>query len=214
MRTLKMLLALTLIAALAVPVFAQRTPGSISIGGFAGIGMPQKPTFIKNSWKNSLGYGGELKYNVNETTSLAAGYTIIPFKLNVDKVFGADAAGVSISGGELKTGIISANLLKYFTAPEASAGFYLTLGGGYYMFTFNDIKVDGEALEISDQKTENKLGVNGGLGLEIKMADKLSLFAEGKYHYVFTKEEKNVEADMKGKLQFITVLGGLRFSLQ
>jgi opacity protein-like surface antigen len=214
MRTLKMLLALALIAALTVPAFGQRTPGGISIGGFAGMGMLQKPEFIKKSWKNTIGYGGELKYTVNETTSLAAGYTLIPFKLNVDDVFGADAAGVSISGGELKTGIISANLLKYFTSPEASAGFYLTLGGGYYMFTFNDIKVDGVSQEVTDQKTEKKFGLNGGLGLEIKMADKLALFAEGKYHYVFTKEEKNVEADMKGKLQFITVMGGLRFSLQ
>jgi opacity protein-like surface antigen len=213
MRFLKMLLALTLITVLVVPAFAQRTPGSYSVGGFAGVGMLQKPTVIKDTWKTSLGFGGELKYNVNETTSLAASYTYLPFKLDVDKAFGADAAGVSISGGEIKTGILSANLLKYFTPPESSAGFYLTLGGGYYMFSFNDVVVEGESIPMNEDKTENKFGINGGLGLEFSAGEKLTIFAEGKYHYVLTKEVKDAEPDEKGKVQFITVMGGLRFSL-
>jgi outer membrane protein W len=216
MRYAKVVLALTLIAVLAVPSFAQRTPGSYSIGGFAGIGMLQKPTFIKDSWKNSIGFGGELKYNVSEMTSLAASFTYIPFKLNTDKIkqeFGAEAANVSISGGELKTSVISVNLLKYFTAPEASAGVYFTVGGGYYMFKFGDLTVEGQKIPMTGMGTESKFGINGGLGLEIKAGEKLALFAEGKYHYVFTKEEANATADEKGKLQFITIMGGLRLSI-
>jgi opacity protein-like surface antigen len=208
MRYLKILLALTLIAALTVPAFGQRTPGSFSIGGFGGLTMPQKPTFIKDNYKNGIGFGGELRYNLGEKAGLAIAYSYIPFKR--DKEGLAD-----IKGGEWINNVISANLDFYATPPEAFAGFYLIVGGGYYMMKTADMKYGGEVIQEGSDESGNKFGVNGGLGLEIRAGAKLAIFVEGKYHYVFTKEEKgdNVDEDYKGKLQFITIMGGLRLSL-
>jgi opacity protein-like surface antigen len=172
--------------------------------------MLQKPKFMKENWKTSLGFGGEIKYNLNEKTSLTLAFTYIPFKLDLKKLGIEDA---NIKGGEIKTSVISANLDFYLTPPEASAGFYIAAGGGYYMLKAADLIFEGVPLIEGDNEGENKFGVNGGLGFEIKVGESLTLFAEGKYHYVFTKEDKDLEADQKGKVQFITVMGGLRLSL-
>ena len=223
MRALKIFLALTLIAALTVPAFGQRTPGSISIGGFGGLTMPQSPKDFKDNFKSSIGYGGEFKYNIGEKTSFVAGFSILPFKFNEDEFAKMleqelDETGVSvnINGGGVNINAITANLLLYLTQPEASTGFYATVGGGYYMHKIkNPDKVEltyqGETIDITDEFTgnepadENKFGVNGGVGLEIAMGPSLALFAEGKYHLIFTEDEKT---------GLITVMGGLRFSLQ
>jgi opacity protein-like surface antigen len=122
----------------------------------------------------------------------------------------AKPANVNIEGGGVKS------CIGQSFQPEASTGFYATLGGGYYMVkTENPDKVEltiqGETIDITDEFTgnssadENKFGVNGGLGLEIAMGSSLALFAEGKYHLIFTEDDK---------IGLITVMGGLRFSLQ
>jgi hypothetical protein len=226
MRTLKMLLALTLIAALAVPVFGQRTPGSFSIGGFGGLTMPQSPKEFKDNLKSGIGFGGEFKYNINEKTSFVAAFSVLPFKFNEDQIakmldqeLGETGIGVNVTGGGVNINAITANILLYLTQPEASTGFYATAGGGYYMHKFkNPTKVEftyqGETIDITDNfnegsgsssNNENKFGINGGLGLEIAIGSSAALFAEGKYHLIFT------EGDKTG---LITVMGGLRFSLQ
>jgi len=227
MRFGKLLIVVALIATFVAPAaFAQRAPGSISLGGFGGVGMPQGPKEFKDYFKTSIGFGGELKYNMNETTSLGLSFTYMPFKINEDKMkedFTAemgDVPGLTLSGGESKINIISANVIKYFTQPDASTGFYLTLGGGYYMHSMGDLKVSaqGESETIKGDdlaKAENKFGVNGGLGLEFNAGEKLAVFVEGKYHYIFTKEEKDAETGETsgGKTTFITAMAGLRLSL-
>ena len=224
MRTVKMLLAFALIAALAVPAFGQRTPGSFSIGGFGGLAMPQSPKEFKDITKSSIGYGGEFKYNINEKTSFVAAFTMLPFKYNEDeftKMFeeftGETGLEVNVEGGGFKINAITGNVLLYLSPPEASTGFYATVGGGYYMLKTEDpdkveVTVEGETIDVTDEFTsngesegENKFGVNGGLGLEVAMGTNLALFAEGKYHLIFTEDDKT---------GFITIMGGIRFSLQ
>ncbi len=57
----------------------------------------------------------------------------------------------------------------------------------------------------AEEETENDLGVNFGAGLELDMGTSTKLFIEGKYHIVFTEDEST---------KFITLMGGLRFSLR
>jgi hypothetical protein len=223
MRTVKMLLALTLIAALTVPAFGQRAPGSFSIGGFGGLTMPQSPKEFKDFFKSSIGFGGEFKYNLNGKTSFVGAFSMLPLKFNADEITkmieaeaGETGLDVTVEGGGIKINAITGNLLLYLTQPEASTGFYATVGGGYYMMKPKDpdkveLTIEGEKIDITDEfsgnesSDENKFGVNGGLGLEISMSPSLALFAEGKYHLIFTDDDKT---------GLITVMGGLRFSLQ
>lgn len=233
---MRRLLAILLLISVPVMVFsADRAAGTYSIGGFGGLGMPQKPDFIKDYFKSAIGFGGEFKYNMNETTSFGLGFTYLPFKLDADKMadlfdggfMKPSAEGLTIEGGNMNVSVISANFIKYFSPPSASAGFYLTLGGGYYMMKPGDTTIkygDYPEETIKGGDSDNKFGLNGGLGLEFKAGESLNLFVEGKYHYVFTKDEEDTEGmakvsadsdvpDSSGKFQFITIMAGLRFGL-
>jgi len=204
---------------------AQRTPGTLSFGGFGGIGLPMKPSTFKDYWKMGIGFGGELKYNFSEMSSFSASFTYLPFKLDQDafKDLVAEMASgmdVEISGGAVKTSIISANFLQYFTPPEASTSFYFTVGGGYYIFKPGDVtlKIAYQGQTVYEgteeiEESESGFGINGGAGLEMTMGTSMSLFVEGKYHYTFVEMEGDEEMELEtGKVSFITIMAGLRIS--
>jgi hypothetical protein len=232
---------LTVLTLLLVPVMlisADRDPGTYSIGGFGGIALPQKPEGFKKYFNSGIGFGGEFKYNINPMTSLGLSYTYLAFKANEDEfknAFGMMkpfASTLTLEIDPTTVSIISANLIKYLTSPEASAGFYLTLGGGYYMSKSPDIKytfsdpIYGNYSDTIKGESDNDFGINGGVGLEFKVGEKINLFVVGLYHYVFTSDDEEENGslaksmadaddsdDMSGKVQVISIMGGLRFSL-
>jgi len=219
-------------------VHAQRGAGTYSIGGFGGVGRIMGPEAYKDWTKMGTGFGGEFKFNMTEMTTLGISYTNLSFPMDNQKVekdfepviqlIFPDAT-IEIDPFNLKAGIISANLIQYFTAPDASAGFYGTIGVGYYMLTTEDSKMtitvpglppEEEKMEGGDP--ENKLGLNGGLGLEIALGETINLVIEGKYHYILSELEKDAETQemeealgksMSGKITFIGIMGGLIISL-
>jgi len=213
-------------------VQAQRTAGSFSIGAFGGINNIMSPEVPKDWLKMGIGFGGELKYNLTKMTALTANFTYISHEVEVDAMnedFDSIFPGATLEyeGGDLKANIISGNVLQYLTKPEASFGLYATIGAGYYMVktTTATMKLSYMGTVISDEtwdeESEDKFGLNGGLGFEIMMGDKLSLFAEGKYHLVFTGQGDEDDAEFEeaigkkitGKTSFISAMGGIRFSL-
>jgi len=218
MRTSKtVLLAVLALALIGSSAMAQRTPGSYSIGGFGGVGLPSGPKEFKDYFKSGIGYGGELKYNVNEKTSLSASFTMLKFGIKTDEIedaVGEEGAKVTVEGGGLKANIIQANLLYYLAPPESSTQLYLIGGGGYYMEKAESpdkvtVEFEGETYDLSDMfesedsESENDFGVQFGAGLDLPLGS-LNLFVEGKYHIVFTEDEST---------KFITVMGGLRFPM-
>ncbi len=133
---------------------------SFSIGGFAGTGLPIGPESFSENFGMGLGFGGELKLNITEKTSIAGSFTVQKVMLDDEKTlsdYGA-AANDNIEGGDVTTNIISVNLVQYFTPPDAFMGFYLTAGGGYYIMSADDIKITqsgGGSLTITTDKWEN-----------------------------------------------------------
>jgi len=126
---------------------------------------------------------------------------------------------LELSGMDLVAKIISANFMQYFTHPDASFGFYVTAGGGYYMLSATDLKIkisyQGQTVEETESmedELEDKFGVNGGIGVELQFGPNFIVFAEGKYHYLFGEEE-GPDGD-KGNLSFITAMGGIRFLIK
>lgn len=216
--------------------FAQRGPGQITIGGFAGMGRITNPELLKEWTKSGIGFGGELRYFISSSTALNLSFTTLPVKadeknmasnfLSLAGDFLGDLTGIAIdvdvSGFGIDTYMICANLNQYLTSPESSFGFYASIGGGYYMAKIDaatiGVTIDGiaaEEVEI-EEDSEDKFGINGGVGLEFKMGEKMALLVEGKYHYVFTDEMEDAEDlgyDTAGKLSFITIVGGIRIAL-
>jgi len=171
-------------------------------------------------------------------TSLAGSFTYQNFKFDGDAMteFIEEQEGmpmpsgmeIEYSGGGMTMSIISANLIQYFTPPSASLGLYVTGGGGYYMPKIDSVKAKMTYEGASDEFTlweeddwdlDNGFGLNGGAGLELVLGGgSVCLFAEGKYHYTFI-DLKMKDGDIEeetgkktGKISFITIMGGLRFT--
>jgi hypothetical protein len=220
----RMLIAAIILCAVPLSmVRAQREAGSFSIGGFGGVGLPMGGEFFKDYYKMGIGFGGELKYNFSEMSSLVGSFTYQAFKIDKDEFIDLMAgvipgATVEFEGGDVKTSIISANFLQYFTQPDASAGFYITAGGGYYTYKTDDVNyslvAQGKTYEGTEEgESESGFGINGGLGLEIMMGGKICLFAQGKYHYTFVEIEGDEEMGIEDtKISFVTIMGGIRIT--
>jgi hypothetical protein len=209
--TRTILLAVLGLALVASCAYAQRTPGTYSIGAFGGVAMPQGPEEIKDAFKSGIGFGGEVKYNVNPKVSLAGSFSMVSFKYKDIKEGGVTA---TLEGGGFKTNVIQANVLYYLMPAGSATELYAIGGGGYYMQTMevpDKIKVGGETYDYSDfigEETENKitendLGVQFGVGMDLPLGS-MNLFFEGKYHIVFTEDEST---------KLITVMAGLRFPM-
>jgi hypothetical protein len=71
---------------------------------------------------------------------------------------------------------------------------YITLGGGICPWRFSSEAFGGELWAAPENTEENfskaSLSLNGGLGIEVMLWSKLSVFGEAKYYYIFAKDEK------------------------
>ncbi|MDH7511482.1 MAG: outer membrane beta-barrel protein [Clostridiales bacterium] len=71
---------------------------------------------------------------------------------------------------------------------------YVTLGAGLYPWRFSSEAIRGEiwpAPENTEKEfSKSSLGVNGGLGVEVRLWSKLAVFAEATYLYLFAKDEE------------------------
>ncbi len=224
---------------LMVPVMlisADRDPGTMAVGIHGGIALPQGPEFFKENFNNGIGFGGEFRYNINQTTALGLSYTMLAFKADADKfksMYESTYMGFAKPSDDTYTleinpvtvSVISANLIKYLTPPEASTGFFVTLGGGYYISKSPEVKISsGDYSEIlAKSESESDFGINGGLGVEFKISERMTFYAVGEYHYVFSEadDEDNGgmaksmadEDDSDGKTKVISIMGGIRYAL-
>jgi hypothetical protein len=218
MRHTKMILLTVLVLSLIGScAYAQRTPGTYSIGAFGGVAMPQGPKEFKDYFKSGYGFGGEFKYNVNPKMSLAGSFSMVNFGIKekaIEDMVGEPGVKVTIEGGGLKVNVIQANLLYYLMPPESATELYLVGGGGYYMMKPEnpdkvEVEFEGETIDITDmmdmgtETSENDMGVQFGAGMDLPLGS-MNLFFEGKYHIVFTEDEST---------KLITVMAGLRFPM-
>ncbi|MBS3817991.1 outer membrane beta-barrel protein [bacterium] len=199
--------------------FAQRRAGSWSLGGFAGTGTPMAPEFFKDYWNSGVGFGGEFIYNLSSRISVGARFQHLPFPLDQDEILAelpipADAS-LTIEGGNIKANIFSANILAYLTSPESLVGFYVIGGASLYQLSSDDVTMTMEYLGQTYSETQegeemdDKFGINGGAGIEINAGGMFNVFAEGKYHYRFGKEEGPTDAE-PGSINIFSLIGGVR----
>ncbi|MBS3819650.1 porin family protein [bacterium] len=178
------LTAVVFIFLLAVPSqsFAQ---GGIYLGALGGISI-QKPSLQ------------EVEFNTDTTYlyGLRAGVKFMMFAVELNYFQAAhnlelqQMALLDWEGREVDYNFVGVNL-KYFL-PFFIFHPYLTGGYGYYTAHIHEIDKDTDG------------GFNFGLGLELNLGKRLSLLAEGKYHYV--QLDIN-ERDLK--MGDFTVTGGI-----
>ena len=74
---------------------------------------------------------------------------------------------------------------------------FVRAGVGIYPWKLTEDDVTGDAVRLDNNEEFKKtsFGLNFGAGLEYFATPELSLFAEGKFHYVFTKDEDKFGPD-------------------
>ncbi len=89
---------------------------------------------------------------------------------------------------------------------------YIAAGGGAYFWKVTDDGVGGDAQKLGNNEEFKKtsLGVHFGPGVEILATPALSIFAEGKYHIILTKDEDKFGKDFKN-MGAIEVAAGLTY---
>ena len=108
------------------------------------------------------------------------------------------------AGGDLdvRFRFLSANLSGVAELPMGGRGDvrpYVLAGVGLYNY-----KLEGDDVPETLNESETDFGVNGGLGVTWALG-RVGLFAEGRFHNVFTSEED---------VQYIPVLVGARITLR
>ena len=174
---------------------AQRTAGSLSIGGYGGAGILTQPSSLKDYYKQNLGYGGEIDFYLTRMTAVSVTYQSQRFECDREKVrdqFDTIYLHVyKIWDGNATLRYVGINLIQYFTPPHFFIGLYLKIGGGAYQIHYEDFTLKGMAMveEKALAPDDDGMGLHGGPGLEILLSKQIRLIVEGKYHHVFTSEE-------------------------
>lgn len=110
-----------------------------------------------------------------------------------------DEAGADL---EVRYRFLNANLSGFAELPmggRSDVRPYVLAGIGLYNY-----KLEGDDVPTGLDQSETDIGLNGGLGVTW-MLGRVGLFAEGRFHNVFTSEED---------LQYIPVLVGARIQLR
>jgi hypothetical protein len=162
---------------LLIPVSGDITSDS-SFGDYFGIGP---------------GFGAHVAYTPIKELTLRGGFTYTFLKLK-DDVKGDDITGDPYFSAPYAyvDGVL--NLGNFIKAEKKVVNPYLLAGGGLHFWKMTDDGMNGDPVTFPyDNSTEKwkgtSFGTHFGAGVEYFVTPDLSLFAEGKYHILFTKDE-------------------------
>lgn len=158
-----------------------------------------------------LGVGGGFTFPVSTlSTTNKTGYNVLadlsfrsqasPLGFRVDAMFNSLPTKIT-DARTLQVWTVNANLVaNLVTAPKTPVVPYLIAGIGWYNDKYR-ARTIGSTVILSGNTSENDFGLNAGAGIRIGLGNS-SLFAEGRYHYVFTPRQR---------LQMIPVTFGISF---
>jgi len=139
------------------------------------------------------GLGLILRYKINENFFIDAGYSYNWLFIKQDErpsAYEADKPAFVLPMYTLNG--------TFFFVSGHSLEPYVTLGGGLYPWRFSSEAIRGEvwsAPENTEKEfSKSSLGLNGGVGIELKIWSKLAVFAEATYLYLFAKDEEKFGA--------------------
>jgi opacity protein-like surface antigen len=98
-----------------------------------------------------------------------------------------------------------------FMKPGGMINPYIVAGPGVYMWKVTDDGANGDAILVGEEEfKKTSLGIHFGPGIEIFATPKLSIFAEGKYHIVFTEDEEKFGPEF-ANMSAIDISAGLTY---
>lgn len=184
-----------MVVALGIPAAAQNSKFAFSVGG----GFTQPMRYSDGPLKTGYNFTASAGVNASKHVGLSA-----EFGYNHFGISDGTLASLSVPNGS--TRIYSATLQPTFHLhPEGRFDVYTTVGGGFYRRTveftepttaivtvFNPFigffPAEVPAQSVLGSFTQNKGGINGGVGFSIRVSNDSAtrFFAETRYHHIFT----------------------------
>jgi hypothetical protein len=203
-----------------------------NLSGYGEKVYPLKPGYFKDYFNTGSGFGGEIRFLTEGNNSFSFEFSFLTLNLNDKKFLRArmNAQGTEwlTAEGSVKIELVSLTYIRTLVATEnafsisglAGLGVYRVLPEGINAKTravTQDDLIPGEATDVKVDlgREENKSALNGGLELEVPIFGALKLFAQARYHVVFTKENTDIITGRKinGRMEFWTPVVGLRFDM-
>jgi opacity protein-like surface antigen len=179
-----------------------------------GYSLPQKPDIFKDVWNNGFNVGGGVGYRFVSWLTVQGLVNYDRFSIDENGVsnlfeeeFGVGLSGLDLGldfqGGQISLLSLTGEVKASFVADPSKVSPYVVGGGGVGRLSIDDATVAisflGERLEETlEGESETKAMATVGGGVDIPIGGRIAVFVEGRYHLVFTSEERTDFAGFRG----------------
>lgn len=225
-----------LLAAAFQTIEAQPSSRSVTLGASGGLGIPIFNAAFRNYWNNSSSAGLESQLYLGGKVAFCPRVCYHRFGLDHERFQDDFGSAVVKSGGSLhfkrshrNAWEMGAAFQIFFSEPQDAVDFYILMGGSYCALTYESVRgVFEKAGDAFDETLREKVtfqgyGPQAGFGLEFWMNQRLCLFSEARFHFLFTSLSPNRPGNDdeieyvffydSRYLSFISILWGIRIDL-
>jgi opacity protein-like surface antigen len=201
-----------LVSGLAASDLGKRLSIRFAPGGIMALGGSYSDTAkLSNVVNLGAGLSLGLRYQMNEDFILELGYDFCWLSVKGDsQPFAYKEQNPALNLQMLTVNGIFFLMSGYRLEP------YLTLGAGLYPWEFSQVPIWGSPWPGPAKPEENfsdlSPAINIGLGVDAPLSSKLALFAELKYHYIFSRNPGKFGTDDFTQQDFLGLSLGFTFS--
>lgn len=190
---MRKILLVTIIISIIIPnAYSQGRVRKIAFFANSGISGPLGPQGFKDGWGAGITFGLSAGYKTSSKLVLGIYADFNSFDFRDQKLIndaGLQGSGIGIDGGKARIASYGFNARYYFAPRKKEAQPYMVLNIGRINLTGSDIYVTyaGNRLLLAEWVgNEEAMMIALGIGLEIYLSPKISLFADGKYSIAYT----------------------------
>ncbi len=159
----------------------------------AGISYPVAPKNFNDYWKIgfNLGVGFERKISDGWYGQVYFDYNTFAIDdSKYTKSKGYFESGLSVEGGAASILVVSANLKRMMARARSGEAPYLIGGIGIYRFSIatGSFAAADTTVEIPNS-SQNTVGMNVGVGVDVRIGFRTSFYLEGRYFVGFTSSD-------------------------
>jgi opacity protein-like surface antigen len=207
---------LCLVLVPAVGAQVDKAVGTLGFGVDGGLLIPASGDVTKDSslsdvFKTGPVFGAHVNYTLMKEVTVRGGFAYAFMKMK-DEARGDRTGEPFFTTPYLYVdGILNCGP---FIKPGGIINPYVVAGGGVYMWKVTDDGAGGDAilLENKEEFKKTSFGLHFGAGAEVYATPALSIYAEGKYHMLFTEDTDKFSDDF-GNAGAIDVSVGLTYHL-
>lgn len=146
----------------------------------AGYDVPGAPQVFEHLWNLGVTASVGFAYPVSDRLVLRPGFTVSRFGINEDLAREYVYASVDrIAGGDYRPRTANLDLLIFLAPASTTLNLYGIAGGGYYSGRLEPVRPEGlDLITRWADPVRNGFQARAGLGLQLRVSDRLTTFFE------------------------------------